>query len=462
MHRLRLLAADLFVFDRHRLAWRLATRTLLALLMPLIAYRALGQPLIVCMALGGFLVSIGDSVDDGDRQQFLRIMVGTLAGGLAVTCGALASASLAFAVLGTLAWCLFASLLGVWGNAWTAMGLPIMWAYVEVGLPSAQHDAATAIVMGVLWIAGGLLILVLTPLVRLGGRNAALREQVGACYRALADYLDSLHRQTAASAVVSPETELRANIAEARRLAASGRALSADRELALIEIVDGMFSHAALLRDRGAAEKTVLGALASSARALAPALHAQPSSARPAALDGLHAIALGDRVVASLARDLAEAWRALDGEVRLAHPTEGAPRTTERSSIAAVLARLAPALQPQSIVARHALRFALVTMAAVIVFWFVPRPFGFWVPLTVTVVLKPYAGTTVSRTVQRLAGTLLGVALGTLTMPLLPSQAPQLAAAMTAFFCLMLVLRFNYSLAVFFLSLGVVPFEHVL
>jgi hypothetical protein len=94
MQRLRLLTADLFVFDRHRLAWRLATRTLLALLLPLLAAHVLGQPLLVYMALGGFLVSIGDSVDDGDRQQFLRIAVGTLAGGLAVACGALADGRL--------------------------------------------------------------------------------------------------------------------------------------------------------------------------------------------------------------------------------------------------------------------------------------------------------------------------------------------------------------------------------
>jgi uncharacterized membrane protein YccC len=461
MQRLRLLAADLFVFDRHRLAWRLATRTLLALLPPLLAAQVLGQPLLVFMALGGFLVAIGDSVDDGDRQQFQRIVLGALAGGLAVTCGALASASLPLALLGTLAWCLVAGLLGVWGNAWAAMGLPIAWAYVEVGLPPARHDLPMAILMGVLWVAGGLLILILT-LVRLGGTNAPLREQVGACYRALADYLDSLHRQTSGSAVVSPETGLRANIAEARRLAASGRALSTDRELALIEIVDRMFSHAALLRDSGAEQRTALDVLASSARALAPALHKQPSSGQPAALDRLQSIALGEGVVAPLAQDLAQAWRTLDGEVPLSHPTEGPPLSSEGSSVAAVLARLAAALHPQSVVARHALRFALVTMAAVIVFWFFPAPFGFWVPLTVTIVLKPYAGATVSRAVQRLAGTLLGVALGTLIMPLLPSLALQLAAAMMAFFCLMLVVRFNYSLAVLFLSLGVVPFEHVL
>ena len=47
-------------------------------------------------------------------------------------------------------------------------------------------------------------------------------------------------------------------------------------------------------------------------------------------------------------------------------------------------------------------------------------------------------------------------------MPLLPGIATQITAAAAAFFCLMLVLPFNYSLAVFFLSLGVVPFEHAM
>jgi uncharacterized membrane protein YccC len=457
MQKLRLLAADLLVFDRHRLAWRLATRTLLALLLPLLVARLLDQPLLVCMALGGFLVSIGDCVDDGDRLQFLRIGLGALAGGLAVACGALASASLPFALLATVAWCFVAALLGVWGNALAAMGLPIAWAVVEVGLPSGQHDPGRAILLGALWAAGGALVLMLTPLVRLGGTAAALREQVAACYRALADYLDSLQSQLAVPAVVSPETGLRASIAEARRLAAGHRGLGADRERVLIEIVDRLFSRAALLRDGGTESRLALDLLAESARKLGAAIEKRPSLARSAPLDQLQAIAHGEDIVARLARGLGDAWRALGGESTLVRPPD-------RPAIMAsgFLGPLAAALHPQSVAGRHALRYALVTAAAVAVFWFLPPPFGFWVPLTVTAVLKPFAGTTVSRTTQRVAGTLLGAALGTAAMPLLPSLAPQLVAAALAFFCLMLVVRFNYSLAIFFLSLGVVPFEHAL
>src|SRR6185295_11991245 len=50
----------------------------------------------------------------------------------------------------------------------------------------------------------------------------------------------------------------------------------------------------------------------------------------------------------------------------------------------------------------------------------------------------------------------------TALIPLLPGVVAQMIAVTAAFFCLMLVLPFNYSLAIFFLSLGVVPFEHVI
>src|SRR6185295_7765719 len=121
MQRLRLLAADLVVFDRHRLGWRLATRTLLAFLLPLLAAKLFDAPALVYMALGGFLVCIGDCVDDGDRQQFARIAVGALAGGAAVACGVLAGGNLMLALAGTLVWGLFAGLLGLYGNAFATM-----------------------------------------------------------------------------------------------------------------------------------------------------------------------------------------------------------------------------------------------------------------------------------------------------------------------------------------------------
>ena len=456
LQRLGRLAPDLFAFDRrHRLSWRLAVRTLLALALPLVAAHLLSEPLLVYVALGGFLVSIGDGVEDGDRGQVARLCIGALAGGLAVASGALVSTSLPLALLATLAWCFCAALLGVWGAALASMGLPIAWAIVEVGLPSHQAEPARALLLGALWMAGGALVVVLTPLVRIGGANTALREQVGACYRALADYIAAagpahppIHR------VVSPETEVRAAIAEARRLARNRRAGCPPRERALIETVDRLFAEAALRRTDGTVPEATRAALAHEARALAAAVEgrhlADPTPVEAAPGDAAHRLVDG----------LDEARRLLDG--RLAPPPlEESREMPGEAAHDGIGARLAAALQPQSVAARHALRYALVTAAAVAVYWYLPTPFGYWVPLTVTCVLKPYAGTTVSRTLHRIAGTVLGVTLGGGLMHVLPTAAyPAVAAA--AFFGLMLVVQFNYSLAIFFLSLGLVPFEHVL
>ena len=464
MQRLRLLVADLVVFDRHRLGWRLAARTLLAFLLPLLAAKLLGLPVLVYMALGGFLVAIGDSVDDGDRAQFLRVALGTLAGGAAVACGVLAGGTLSLALAGTLFWALFAALLGIYGNAFATMGLPIAWAYVEVGLPAARHDLPFAVLLGALWIAGGCLAALLTLLVKTGGTDATLGQRCADCYRALAHYFDALHQRD--DAVVSPETRLRAAIGEARRIAANRRSPSQrmQRQMALIDIADRLFSEAARLHEEdlpaSPALVEALDALAALSRDVARAV-----SSKAPHIDGLIARLqqVEDNVPHGIcqraAQELAAALRAT-GEKRTASPES--PVSAPPRAWAALLIPLHDCLSWQSIVSRHALRFALVTCAAVGVFWVFPPPFGYWVPLTVTVVLKPYAGVTVSRTVQRVVGTVSGVLIATALMPLLPGMATQITAAAAAFFCLMLVLPFNYSLAVFFLSLGVVPFEHAM
>jgi uncharacterized membrane protein YccC len=89
-------------------------------------------------------------------------------------------------------------------------------------------------------------------------------------------------------------------------------------------------------------------------------------------------------------------------------------------------------------------------------------PFGYWIPLTVSVVLKPYAGTTFSRGAQRLTGTFAGVAVGLVVSATISSWAAQAVAVASAFFLLLAVLPINYAWARFFLSAGVVPFEAML
>jgi uncharacterized membrane protein YccC len=143
-------------------------------------------------------------------------------------------------------------------------------------------------------------------------------------------------------------------------------------------------------------------------------------------------------------------------------PVVSAAPATPRTRLSAALSPILANLNPKSVSARHALRFALVTSVAVMVFWVFPKPFGYWVPLTATVVLKPYAGMTLARAVQRAVGTAVGILAGLTLMPLLPTISLQFLAVMTFFFAMMAVLPFNYGLAIVLLSAGLIPFEHVL
>src|SRR5262249_3183279 len=139
------------------------------------------------------------------------------------------------------------------------MGLPIAWAFVELGLPAAQHDLRFALLVAVLWMAGGCLTALLTKVVGIGAVHATVRGTCADCYRGLAHYLEALRQAPDATDVVSPGTRLRAAIAEARRIAANRqpvRGATSDRLrrlLGLIEIADRLFSEAAQLRAEGRA-----------------------------------------------------------------------------------------------------------------------------------------------------------------------------------------------------------------
>jgi uncharacterized membrane protein YccC len=72
---------------------------------------------------------------------------------------------------------------------------------------------------------------------------------------------------------------------------------------------------------------------------------------------------------------------------------------------------LASNLTLDSLAFRHALRYATVTTVGVIIFRSLSLPKGYWVALTIAVILKPYTGVTFQRTLLRVGGTILGALL---------------------------------------------------
>jgi uncharacterized membrane protein YccC len=105
---------------------------------------------------------------------------------------------------------------------------------------------------------------------------------------------------------------------------------------------------------------------------------------------------------------------------------------------------------------RFTLRLAVLTMAGLVIVKKLGLPHGYWLPFTMVVVLQPDYGSTRQRATHRVLGTLAGsiVASGLLWLHL---PYAGLALAMTAtIFAFAYMVRHNYGIAVFFVTIFIV------
>lgn len=426
------------LFPSASLDLRLALRGVLGLAVPLLSSQVFAQPELTAVGVAALLLAFGDLA--GGEGQLRRLLGGTLAGAFAVACGVLAGGHWALAALGMAIWGVGVGLCGVYGAAAAAMGLPVAWAYLEVGLSATTHTLAHAAWMAGLFALGGLWAIVLARWIGALNPLGPLRCQVAQGFALLAAYLHAaVNPHTTAfctsTSAVAPETELRTAIAKAQSLAswhcARQQGMEPDtlRLVALIAILDRGFALAAALAELAGRE------------------HAHAIAAELALLlDHASNIARGDALPPGLAPSPFSA-------AAVAHP--GGP-------VRELLAPLRLGLDRHSLVARHALRYGLVLAVAVAIDKGFAPPFGYWIPLTASVVLQPYAGSTLQRAGQRLLGTAAGIAVGMALIGLATSTAAKTALMLAAFFLSLAVLPLDYALAIGFLSVGIVPFEALL
>jgi uncharacterized membrane protein YccC len=85
----------------------------------------------------------------------------------------------------------------------------------------------------------------------------------------------------------------------------------------------------------------------------------------------------------------------------------------------------------------HAFAMALAVSGGEVLYHVLEMPNGYWVPMTVLLILRPVARETAARALARLLGTLCGVGLLTLLMALLRPSIPVLVGliAATAWAC---------------------------
>jgi uncharacterized membrane protein YccC len=408
-------------------------------------------------AFSGALVDKGGSYS----SRATAIMLLTILGALAVFVGGVASHQLAVAVVLTFLVAVVCSLGRAWGNTGGSIGgsvlnmFVISLAWPTTGIGEALGRAGYALLGGA-WAA--VLALVLWPV----RPYRPARLAIGDCLRALADYVTQV-----VSALEAPEPAddklpigsltVRAALEHARGTLATirrgrpGESGRGERLIVLSETADRMFGNImaivetiiaippsardpkrqaliiaalretiALLRElstrvedekqRGTAAVKFSGA---ALRESLTSDHAKSASSTLAVTGELawteiqyaHAAALLDRV-AMFAGVAAANVAALDGGTPLA-PAD-LPEVEEPSEPISVFAPLRSVVAHDSLVLRHALRAGVVTAVAVWLAGALGLPRGYWVTITVVIILQPYTGVTTLKAVQRVLGTVVG------------------------------------------------------
>ncbi|MBB6307760.1 FUSC family protein [Xanthobacter tagetidis] len=244
---------------------------------------------------------------------------------------------------------------------------------------------------------------------------------------------DHLGHEPAAPATAAPEVEA-ARRAAVDRLSAFGtyvldtrwRAGGRNRETDRL---------AAILRSADAAFAAILSA--ADGAALEQAAHRLDAAAE-AMVHGEAIVLPQGGTAAPLGRAIARLCAALgDPE----SPADGlAPEAPRPAS--ALMDRLMPGRE----VVRSAAALALCMGIAYAAHWFITAPHWFWIPLTVSLVMKPDLGSIFARAVLRSAGTVLGAAVGALALMFLP-KGLALVAAMAVFAALVpWAMRRSYAL----------------
>ena len=104
---------------------RLALRGILGLMVPVLVGRAADLPTLDLVGIAAFLLTFGDVTGSEQPRQLIQLGIGTVLGATALASGVIAGSHTGAASAGIFTWGAIAGLLGAYGNAGAAMGLPV-------------------------------------------------------------------------------------------------------------------------------------------------------------------------------------------------------------------------------------------------------------------------------------------------------------------------------------------------
>ncbi len=446
-------ARQLFVIDKGKLQIGRGVRTALALLIPVIAGDLLAQPLFSWAALGGWL---GSLVDKGGAYRARALTMSALGalGALCVLAGTDAASSPFIAVATMLVVGIFGGLARVYGDEGSTVGLFIAVIYaVAVGAPSSVPHAALVragmFAGGVAWAM--VLSLLLWPL----HPFRPARRAVSGAYHALAGFARALEAvarslgdndaDNARIAARSTHAAVRSAIESARTVLADvrrpkqGKSARGEQLLVLTEGAEQLFGtlvaidaelEAAHESGQASAEEafpSAFGCLAKTFDLLTTAIDDTLDARRrantvppqltdlmvhtPSANVHLRAAAALLSRLSSDVDVLVDTAALIDTRASSVVPATAEhpvaiPRDASHSF--AWLRPLREALTVRSLPARHGLRMGIAAAAAVWLSFSLDITRGYWATITTLIVLQPYAGATLRKSLQRVAGSVLG------------------------------------------------------
>jgi len=425
---------------------------------PVVAFRnALGvaAPLIIATLTGSISAGLASAIGAlqtgfADRPgpyrlRLLRMFATAAAAGLTSGLAVLASRSDigSAALLAVLAF--GAGLLITGGPSATQVGIAAVAAALLLGhLP---NPASAAVHVGLLVFAGGAGQIVLAIAAWPLRRHRPERLALAGLFNELADAAKLPSGTSSGPAAGATLTAVRQTffglghdhgpsveaylvlLAEAERIRREIAVLAGltERLAAEGETVDAGLTRAALV-GCGEVLAAVAGSLAHG-RPIDPAVRGPARDRMTAALDRLgddrrpdnlftrRATAARLQALAGQLRAVAESSRVGASEGRQAELDDVSWAARLRDPFAVVRANLTPS----SAVLRHAVRMSLLVAGSDIVVRASDIGRGYWVPLTILVVLRPDFGSTLQRSVMRIAGTVVGLLIASALVHWLPS-----------------------------------------
>ncbi|MDB4885515.1 MAG: hypothetical protein JWN79_953 [Gemmatimonadetes bacterium] len=438
-----------------RPAYAAGIRAAVATVGPLAVAMLLGSQGGTWLSLGGFNAALSDR--GGAYRDRATAMLAVVAGtAMAMLIGSLAGASIWIAVPVTFAVAVVCCLARVWGASGASIGGASLSTFViALAYPAATlGDALGRAGLGML---GGLWAMVVALLLWPLRPYRPARVAVAACYTALAALLDEMVNAMAratptsrpevpvGSAVVRNALEHARGVLTQLRRGRPGASGRGEQLLVLGDLCDQMFGFAVgvveaietipPVRRDVEAQRLVLEALsriAATARAIAVAVEAETDTPSiPLGWSGEPLRTLVERTVDAEVRQ-EETWihylhaaSILDRAARFAETAvvavstlgNGPGATTEfpvpdggggEEEPASPLAVVRAILTPDSVILHYALRVAVVSAVAVLLTNALHLQYGYWMTITVIVIMQPYTGATTHRALQRVIGTVIG------------------------------------------------------